>query len=80
MKRHETLQSITNKLDKSFEQCASKLNECEQIYKNNSANRPLKDKFDDQMRQCDQDLRKMLNDCQHLKEQEHSRADSYLER
>ncbi len=32
------------------------------------------------MRQCEQDLRKLLNDCQQLKDQEHSNADSYYDK
>lgn len=38
------------------------------------------ERYDEQLRQCDQELRKMLIDCQHLKEEEHSKADDYYDK
>lgn len=35
------------------------------------------DRFDEQLKQCDQDLRKMFIDCQQLKDEEHNEADFY---
>lgn len=35
------------------------------------------DRFDEQIKLCDQDLRKMFIECQHLKDEEHSEAEYY---
>lgn len=36
-----------------------------------------KDRFEDLLRQCDHDLRKMFIECQHLKDEEHNEAEYY---
>lgn len=38
------------------------------------------ERYEEQLRLCDQELRKMLIDCQHLKDEEHSRADFYFDK
>lgn len=38
------------------------------------------DRFDEQIKMCDQDLRKMFIECQHLKDEEHNEADYYYKK
>lgn len=44
---------------------------------NNSQLRSFYDRFEEQIKQCDQELRKMLIDCQLLKDEQHYEADFY---
>ena len=44
---------------------------------NNSQLRSFYERFEEQIKQCDQELRKMLIDCQHLKDEQHYEADFY---
>jgi hypothetical protein len=44
---------------------------------NNSQLKSFYDRFEEQIKQCDQELRKMLIDCQLLKDEQHYEADFY---
>ncbi len=44
---------------------------------NNAQLRSFNDRFDEQIKQCDHDLKKMLLDCQYLKDEQHNDADHY---
>ena len=90
LKKYENLQLVINKIDKLFELCDKRLNQIEKDFyefiksNKNQMNqhqiRLANERFDEQLRQCDQELRKMFIECQHLKDEEHSRADIYYEK
>ena len=42
--------------------------------------RSCNDRFEEQIKMCDQELRKMFIDCQHLKDEQHYEADFYYKK
>jgi hypothetical protein len=42
--------------------------------------RLFNDRFEEQIKTCDQELRKMFSDCQTLKDEQHNEADYYYKK
>lgn len=66
----------------TFEPVLIRSDTAEQIYAqlptlNQIQLKTCSDRFDEQIEQCDQDLRKMLIECQRLKDEEHNEAEYY---
>jgi len=85
-KKYENLQLLIQKIDKLYENCEKQLNQIEEDFNEIAKQLPTmnqvqinscNDRFEDQIKQCDHDLRRMFIECQHLKDEEHNEAEYY---